>query len=189
MKCIVTLAVLHFRQFMSVRECSRFFSQAELQKKQSECPKDGCMNFTEILIAISVCTAIFGTYCATRRVAFPDWNRGSSESPRLHFVTRREFSSLSTSTHDQVHFQLQSSQSTRNHSNGSHWTIGISVEELQKCIAWIPGDSSIFVSSPDGFSPALLRKLKRLRTKRELFLIREPFDNLGSLEEVEVQVL
>ena len=158
-------------------------------KNQPECPKEGRMNFTEILMGISVCTAIFGTYCATRRVAFSNWNRGRSESPRLHFVTRREFSSLSKSTHDQVHFQLQSSQSTRKLSNSSHWTIGISVEELEKCIAWIPGDSSIFVSSPDGFSPSLLRKLKRLRTRRELFLITELPENLGSIEKVEARVL
>ena len=165
------------------------FGLSRASKKQPGGAKEGCMNFTEILIGISVCTAIFGTYCATRRVAFPNWNGGSSESPRLHFVTRREFSSLSKSTHDQVHFQLESSQSIRNHSNSSHWTIGISVEELEKCIAWIPGDSSIFVSSPDGFSPSLLRKLKRLRTRRELFLIRELSDNLGSIEQAEAQVL
>ena len=45
-------------------------TQARL-KKQPECAKEGCMSFTEILVEISVCTAIFGTYGATRRVSFP----------------------------------------------------------------------------------------------------------------------
>ena len=147
------------------------------------------MNFTEILIGISVCTAIFGTYCATRRVAFPNWNSGSSESPRLHFVTRREFASIAKSTHDQVHFHLQSSQSKRNYSNSSHWTIGITVEEFEKCIAWIPCDSSIFVSSADGFSPSLLRKLKKLPTRREIFLIRELPNTLGATKTAEARLL
>jgi hypothetical protein len=147
------------------------------------------MNFTEMLIGISVCTAIFGTYCATRRVAFPNWNRGHSESPRFHFVTRREFASLAKSTHDQVLFQIQSSQLIPKHAKSSLQVVGITVEELEKCIAWIPGDSSIFVSSTDGFSPSLLRKLKRLRTRRELFLIRELSDNLGAIEKAEARVL
>jgi len=147
------------------------------------------MNFTEILIAISVCTAILGTYCATRRVAFPNWNSGKSESPRLHFVTRREFASLANSTHDQVLFQLQSSQLIQKHAKSSLQGVGITVEELEKCIAWIPGGSSIFVSSTDGFSPSLLRKLKRLQTGRELFLIRELPENLGSIEKVEARLL
>ncbi len=158
-------------------------------KKQPEGEKEGCMNFTEILIGISVCTAIFGSYCATRRAVFPNWISGSSESPRLHFVTRREFASLAKSTHDQVLFQLQSSQLIQKHAKSSLRGVGITVEELEKCIAWIPGDSSIFVSSPDGFSPSLLRKLKRLRTRRELFLIRELPENSGSIEKVEARVL
>ena len=139
-------------------------------ENQSGRAKEGHMSFTEILVGVSACTAIFGSYCATRRVAYPNNDRASradrSESPRIHFVTRKEFSRVAKSTHDQVHFYLQSSQLTRNHSNSSHWTIGITVEEFEKCIAWIPYDSSIFVSSADGFSPALLRKLKRIRTRR-----------------------
>jgi hypothetical protein len=166
-----------------------FSLKPSFKKGGPECAKGGCMNFAEILIGISVCTAIFGTYCATRVVAFPNWNSGGSESPRLHFVTRREFASLAKSTHDQVLFQLQSSQLKQKHAKSSLQGIGITVEELAKCIAWIPGDSSIFVSSTDGFSPSLLRKLKRLRTRRDLFLIRELPENLGSIEKVEARVL
>jgi hypothetical protein len=67
--------------------------------------------------------------------------------------------------------------------------VGITVEELEKCIAWIPYDSSIFVSSADGFSPALLRRLKRLRTRRELFLIKEIPDKLVSAQGIGARVL
>jgi hypothetical protein len=151
------------------------------------------MSFTEILVAISICAAIFGVYCATRRVAFSNNDRariaGSSGSPRFHFVTRREFADLAKSTHDQVHFHLRSAHFVEKHAKSSFWSAGISVEELERCIAWIPYDSSIFVSSADGFSPALLRSLKRLRTRRELFLIRELPDNLSSIEQAEARVL
>src|ERR1700722_5190777 len=79
------------------------------------------MSFAEILVAIAVCTAIFGSYCATGRIVLPidDRARGTSGSgsPRLHFVSRREFSSLAKSTHDQILFNLQSSQFIRNHAN------------------------------------------------------------------------
>src|SRR5271170_6310602 len=113
------------------------------------------MSFTEILVAIAVCTAIFGSYCVTRRVVFPNNDRArdtsSSGSPRLHFVTRREFARLAKSTHDQVHFHLRSSHLVEKHAKSSFWSVGITVEELENCIAWIPYDSSIFVSSADGF--------------------------------------
>jgi hypothetical protein len=151
------------------------------------------MCFTETLVGISICTAVFGAYCATKRVSFSNsvrvWNRGSSESPRLHFVTRRDFASLAKSTHDQVVFHLQSSQSIRDHANSSHLGLGITFEELEKCIVWIPYDSSIFVSSADGFSLSLLRKLKKLRTKREIFLIRELADNSCFTGTTEARVL
>jgi hypothetical protein len=164
-----------------------------LFSKTVKIAKEGCMSFIKILIRISACIAIVCTYRAIKKGVFPSIfkasDTGGTESPDLHFVTRREFASHAKSTHDLVLSHLQSSQLIRNHANSSLWRAGITVEELEKCIAWIPYNSSILVSSTDGFSPKRLRNLKGLQTRRGIFFISEAPDNLGSTERAEARAL
>jgi hypothetical protein len=171
-----------------VSECSRLLAQAELPKAAGALKGRMYELHRDIDRNLHLYCNLRHLLCNPKGGLF-ELEHWQLESPRLHFVTRREFASLAKSTHDQVLFQLESSQLIQKHAKSSLQGVGITVEELEKCIAWIPGDSSIFVSSPDGFSPSLLRKLKRLRTRRELFLIRELSDNLGAIEKAEAHVL
>jgi hypothetical protein len=51
--------------------------------------------------------------------------------------------------------------------------MGITLEEFEKCLPWIPYGSRILISNPGGFSPLLLKRLRHLHTKRDLFLVNE----------------
>jgi hypothetical protein len=135
------------------------------------------MNFTGILVALSIITAIFGSYCATRNAgnlrSFKTWEENRTDNPHLHFITRRQLSELGNLKSHQVLFQLQGSQQTNDLTENLPKSLGITVEELGKCIPWIPDDNRIILSSIDGFSASLLGELRKLPTKRELFLIKD----------------
>jgi len=133
------------------------------------------MNFLGILVAVSIVTAIFGSYCATRNAndtkGFEMDARDRSKAPRLHFVERRQFADLYES--NQVLFRLQDSQAIKEKGETSPQRLGITLQELDKCIPWIPADSKIFICGPDGFGPSLLKQLGALNTERDLFLIED----------------
>lgn len=132
------------------------------------------MNFLGILLVVSIATALFGTYCATRNatntkdleVQGPD----SSKTPHLHFVDRGHFADLYESESHQVLFQLQDSEAVKGKSDTPSQRVGITLRELEKCIPWVPDNSKVFICSPDGFGPSLLKRLGALHTDRDLFL-------------------
>jgi hypothetical protein len=145
-----------------------------------------------ILAALSVLTVIFGTYCATRNSDLLNDFKTSAinrpDSPRLHFITRRELLELEELESHHVLFRLQSSQPIKEHARNSPGSLGITVEELGRCIPWIPYNSKIFIYVPEGFRRSLLNDIGKLRTKRDLFLIRELPDNVGSTKRSETRI-
>jgi hypothetical protein len=146
------------------------------------------MNFVGILLALSILIALFGSYGATKNTKntedFRAKGKDRFQSPRLHFVDRKQFANLYESEPHHVLFRLQDSQTGRQNDETSPQRVGITLQELEKCIPWVPGDSRVFICSPDGFGPSLLKQLKALRTQRDLFLIDNLPNDLGSIRMV-----
>jgi hypothetical protein len=133
------------------------------------------MNVIGILVALSIFTAIFGTYRAVTTASSSSgsqpWNRSKPKSPRLHFVTKEvNISSHASEPHHLV-FHLQGIGPSTDRTKNSPKTLGLSLSELEKCIPWIPMDSAIFISSGGGFAPTMLKRIKDLETSRDLYLI------------------
>jgi hypothetical protein len=137
------------------------------------------MNFIGILLALSIIIALFGCYGATKNAKsakeFKTQIRRPFTRPHLHFVERKQFADLYESEPHHLLFRLESFRGSRKNREGTPPRVGISLRELEKCIPWIPGDSRVFICSPDGFGPALLKQLEGLHTQRDLFLV----DNLS----------
>jgi hypothetical protein len=133
------------------------------------------MNFLGILLALSIVTALFGSYCATRNATNTKDTkvdgRDRSKTPHLYFVDGKQFADLRESDSHQVLFRLQDSQAVKEKGDTSPQRVGITLRELEKCIPWVPGDSKIYICSPDGFGPSLLKQVGALHTDRDLFLI------------------
>jgi hypothetical protein len=67
-------------------------------------------------------------------------------------------------------FRLERSNSASQHKvQAPH--VGICIEELEACIPWIPQDKKVFICCPDGFEPSLLKRLSRIDTSRDLYLV------------------
>jgi hypothetical protein len=130
------------------------------------------MNVIGILVALSILTAIFGTYrAATNARNSSDsrsWGQTKPKSPRLHFVSKEVNISSHASEPHHILFQLQAIGSSNDRPKDAP---GLSLSELEKCIPWIPMDSAIFLSSGEGFAPAMLNRIKSLETTRDLYLI------------------
>jgi hypothetical protein len=139
------------------------------------------MNFLELLLALSIMTAIFGFYCATKKIDntkdLQAKGRKRFRPPRLHFVNPTQFADLYESERHHVLFRFQDPQTVNEDGETSPQRIGITLRELEKCIPWVPGDSGVFICSSERFSPSLLRQLEAIRTQRDLFLI----DNLPTI--------
>jgi hypothetical protein len=146
------------------------------------------MNFVGILLAFSIVIALFGSYGAMKNTKntkdFRAKGKDRFQSSRLRFVDRKQFADLYESEGHHVLFQLQDSQTGRENGDTLPQRVGITLRELEKCIPWVPGDSRIFICSPDGFSPSLLKQLKVLRTQRDLFLIDNLPNDLGAIRMV-----
>jgi hypothetical protein len=146
------------------------------------------MNFMGILLAVSIVTALFGFYCATKNASNAKNSkaegRGRSVGPHRHFVDQKHLSELYESEPHYVSFRLQGSQTIEERSERPPQHLGITLQELEMCIPWIPGDCRVFISSPDGFRPSLLKQLKALHTKRDLFLIESLPQDLSSIRMV-----
>lgn len=146
------------------------------------------MNFFGILLAFSIITALFSSYCATKNAdntkGLQTKGRDRSQRPRLHFVDQEQFADLLESELHHVLFRLQSSQLVTGHGEASPQRVGITLGELEKCIPWVPGDSRVFICSPDGFGPSLLKQLEALHTQRDIFLVDNLPNDLGSIRMV-----
>ena len=143
------------------------------------------MNFIGILLALSIVIALFGSYGAAKNAknakGFGTQGSRRSISPRLHFVERKQFADLYESEPHHLLFRLQGFQGSRKNREGSPQRLGITLGELEKCIPWVPGDSRVFICSPDGFGPGLLKQLEALHTQRDLFLVENLPDDLSSI--------
>jgi hypothetical protein len=127
------------------------------------------MGFIEALMALPAAIAIYATYLIitdgrTARTGLPAFRR---KHPSLHSLEHREVIAFYDSHRPHVLFHLEGCGG-----NGElPASLGISVRELERSLPWVPSDSSIFVVSEDGFSPAVLARLSQLPTARELYLI------------------
>jgi len=132
------------------------------------------VNFGAILVAFAICTAVFCCYCATRRVITPrsskGWVETQSRSPKLHLIPGTHLDAGYSSDSDHILFRLEQSGSIAERASQAP-VIGMSIEELERCIPWLPQDKKIFICCPDGFEPSLLKRLSRIDTNRNLYLI------------------
>jgi len=135
------------------------------------------MNVAGVLIALSIFTAVFSCYCATRNEnetqnSESNW-RKQSEHPHLHFVDQKQLDELSQSKQHPILFRLQGFNADICRGDTSPKHMGITFEEFEKCLPWIPYGDRILISSSAGFDQLLLRRLRHLRTQRDLFLVSE----------------
>jgi len=135
------------------------------------------MNFFGVLIAFSIFTAVFSCYCATRNTddsqnSKATW-RKLSEHPHLHFVDQKHLAELNESRLHPVLFRLYGSGGDLRRHDASPKYIGMTLEDFEKCLPWIPYGNRILISSPGGFSPLLVKRLKHLHSNREFFLVKE----------------
>ena len=153
----------------------------------------GVINFMGILLALAILTALCGSYCATKSASNAKDSRAEgrdrSVSPYLHFVERKQLAELYKSEPNHVMFRLQGPQLAKERGEQSPQHLGITLQELEKCIPWVPGNSTVFICSPDGFSPSLLNQLRGLHTQRELFLVESLPNDLRSIRMMEARVL
>lgn len=147
------------------------------------------MSFMGILLALAIVTALCGSYRATSATNAKDsklTTKDRSESPHLHFVDRKQLAQLYKSEPNHVTFRLQEPQAVKERDEQSPQHLGITFQDLEKCIPWIPGNSTVVICNPDGFSPSVLKQLRGLHTRRELFLLESLPNDLGSTRVMEV---
>ncbi len=135
------------------------------------------MNIAGVLIVLSIFTAVFSCYCATTNKneaqnLKTNW-RKQSEHPRLHFVDQKQLDELNQSKQHPLLFRLQAFNADICWRDTSPKHMGITVEEFEKCLPWIPYGNRILISSSAGFDPVLLKRLRHLHTKRDLYLVNE----------------
>jgi hypothetical protein len=147
------------------------------------------MGFIGILAALALLTAIFGTYRATKNAGSTSdsrsWDRSRRNTPRLHFVRQEQTIGPHGGNPHHIVFELQDSQSSGEEVKNSPKMHGISMNELEKCIPWVPLDNTIFIGCSGGFSPSAINHLKNLDTTRDLYLIDPCISQASSKELVE----
>jgi hypothetical protein len=146
-----------------------------------EVAKGVLMIFISVLWSLSIFVAVFCLYWSVKSVGNATGVNALLKErfarPRLHFVDGEELQRTYKREPHHVYFHLQSEAAADG--NGRESQVGITVKELEECIRWIPLDTKIYIACPDGFRPPLLRRIRRLRTKRELFLVRGVSLNLS----------
>jgi len=100
---------------------------------------------------------------------------------RITFVERSDLAALSQLARNYVYFHLQGTPHDAEQDSRISQHLGITSVELAKCLPWIPGSSSIFLHSFEGFTPVLLAELKALPTDRELLLVNDSERSAASL--------
>jgi hypothetical protein len=153
------------------------------------------MNFAEFMIALSICTAIFGCYCATRKrnLAIPAKAFAGSrhDLPNIHMLLPGELDAWRKSEPHHHFFRIQDfraqdvglrempgdpMQEIKIREAGIRETgpwkdKGISIGELERCIPWIPRDEKIVVCCPEDTGNSLLQRLKEMHTNRVIYLV------------------
>jgi hypothetical protein len=126
------------------------------------------MSLTGILLTLVIVAMCYGIFRAMRirRAEVPAQSLGQrvSEHPSLHLLDEAQFEKLLASEPHHVLFHLQPID------RPSDESMGISVQELEKCLPWVPGETKVVIVSKAGFGPLLLDRLSSLPIKRDLFL-------------------
>ena len=133
------------------------------------------MNFAEVMIAVSICTAIFGCYCATRKRSQQDSSPASvprpNESSKIRRLMPGELDAWRKLEPHHRLFRVRDTQGDLQQSTAPWKDKGISVEELERCIPWIPRDEKIVVCCAGGSGESTLTRLGRMRVDRDIYLV------------------
>ena len=127
------------------------------------------MSLTQILGMLAIVAVCYGLFHAIMAPKKDDQTQNSgqprSEHPSLHLLDETQFERLMASESHRVLFHLQPSERPTDES------MGISVQELEKCLPWVPGETKVVIVSKAGFGPTVLDRLRRFDIKRDLFLV------------------
>jgi hypothetical protein len=138
------------------------------------------MNFADVMIVVSICTAIFGCYCATRRRSLH--GPSSTSVPRASVPPPNELSKIrrlmpgeldawrKMEPHHRL-FRVRDAQADVRQNTAPWKDKGISVEELERCIPWIPRDEKIVVCCAGGSGESTFTRLGRMRVDRDIYLV------------------
>ena len=140
------------------------------------------MNVIGVLIAFAIFTAVFSCYCATTNKnealnAKLRW-RKQVDRPHLHFIDQKQLYELNKQQRP-ILFRIEDYNADIRLHGTSEKHMGITFEEFEKCLPWIPYGNRILISNSGGFGPLLVKRLRKLQTRRELFLVSE---DVGSAE-------
>jgi hypothetical protein len=127
------------------------------------------MNLTSVFSTLAIFAVLYLAYRASKRRRGQDVPRdlagGQSASPSLHMIDETQFASLIANEPHHVLFHVHPPDT------GSIHSMGITVQELEKCLPWVPGETKVVIVSKDGFAPSLLADLRGLHIRRDLFLV------------------
>ena len=127
------------------------------------------MSLTGILLLFAIAAMSYGAFCAIKARKDHDQAGGSghrtSLHPKLHLLDETQYRALMAEKHGHVLFHLQPTD------RPSSESIGISVQELEKCLPWVPGKTNVVILTKGGFGPTVLDRLREFHTKRDLFLV------------------
>jgi len=108
-------------------------------------------------------------------------NERTSPSPNVHIIDDSQLAHIIAAEPHHLLFRLQSSGANGREDGPIHPRLGITLQELEKCLPWIPGETKVVIEIPgetkvviesgEGFDPALLEKLRTFHVKRDLFLV------------------
>jgi protein-tyrosine phosphatase len=133
------------------------------------------MNFADVMIVVSICTAIFGCYCATRKRSRHDPSKSPVPQPsEVSKIRRLMPGELEAWCKLEPHHRLIRVRDAQGdvRQNTAPWKDkGISVEELERCIPWIPRDEKIVVCCAGGSGESTFTRLDRLRVDRDIYLV------------------
>jgi hypothetical protein len=136
----------------------------------------GFMSITGILLAVAVIAVLYGfNRLGCGRIGVHLSHVGDERNlagPSLRLIEEARAATLLASERHHVLFHLQSSHKDQEERGSNSHPLGISLDELEKCVPWVTGETNIVISSEDGFGASVLARLRSLHTKRELFLVR-----------------
>ena len=134
------------------------------------------MSYTGVLLALSIIAVLYGSCrLGSGRIGVHlshAWGERNLTGPTLRFIDETHVAMLIAREHHHVLFHLQSSQRDKGECGSNSHPLGITLDELEKCVPWVPGETDIVISSEDGFGTPLLSRLRSLPSRRDLFLVR-----------------
>jgi hypothetical protein len=119
-------------------------------------------------------TALLGYYCAAKQnlksTSAKDLVATSTRSPKFHLTPGNHLDAGYNPELNHLLFRLDRSHKVVK-AELRATDKGISIEELERCIPWIPQDTRVFICCPDRFQASLLKRLSSIETSRDLYLL------------------